>query len=54
MKMDFEQNGRLVTGGYITHPHDESTYTGVVSMEIVHIILTISELNNLDVCASEI
>ena len=52
--MDFEQKARLVTGLYINHPPAEYTYTWVVYIESVCIILTLSALNNLDVYASNI
>ena len=54
MQMNFEQKGRLVTGWYTNHPPAEYIYIGMVSMKIVHLILTVSVLNNLSVCALDI
>ena len=51
--MDFRREARYVVGGHTTNPPAESTYTGVVSPESVHIYFTIAALNKLGIFTSD-
>ena len=50
MKMDdFQQKAQLVAGGHLTQAPVTITYASVVSRETVHLALTFSSLNDLEV-----
>ena len=42
---DFRRKARLLTGGHVTEPPATITYVGVVSREIVRIVLALAALN---------
>ena len=52
--MDFTRKARWVLNGHLPPDPEVSTYAGVVSREIIRIVLTYVELKGLDICASEI
>ena len=55
IKLDgFRRKARLVAGGHMTKAPAVMTYTSMVSRETVHIALTVTALNDLEVKASDI
>ena len=49
IKMELTRKARYVAGGNITNPPSFITYMSVVSRDIVHLALFITELNGLDI-----
>ena len=54
VKMDLTRKSRLLAGGYMTNPEGSLIYLLVVSKDTVRIALTVAELNDLDVIATDI
>ena len=49
VKHDCQHKARFVTGGHLTQLAIESVYSGVVSIHSIHLILLITELNDLEI-----
>ena len=49
VKHDQQHKARFVTCGHLTQPAIESVYSGVVSIWSIHLILLITELNDLSI-----
>ena len=47
VKHDLRHKARLVAGGHLTDPSEESNYSGVVSLRSLRILLTVAELNGM-------
>ena len=54
IKIDGRRKARLVAGGLRTEPPKEDTYSGVVSLEGVHMGFILAQMNNLLVCAGDV
>ena len=54
VKYDGRRKARIVAGGNVTEVDPEETYSGVVSLEMVRLILLIADINNLQVVAADI
>ena len=53
VKFDLRRKARLVGGGHRTDPPGESVFSGVVSIDSVHLILLLGVLNSLQACAAD-
>ena len=54
VKHDGRRKARLVAGGHLTPPPTESTYSGVVSIRSLRLVLFAAELNGLEVHAADV
>jgi len=55
VKYDGRRKARIVAGGNVTKVDPEETYSGVVSLEMIRLILLIADINkNLQVVAADI
>jgi Reverse transcriptase (RNA-dependent DNA polymerase) len=54
VKHDGRHRGRLVAGGHLTPAPNEDTYSGVVSVRGIRLVIAIAELNNLQVWSTDI
>ena len=54
VKHDLRHKARLVAGGHLTDPSEESNYSGVVSLRSLRILLTVAELNGMTTKVADI
>jgi hypothetical protein len=58
MIFDVKQSGRrkarLVCGGHLTPPSDDTYYSSVASLRSMRIVMFLAELNGLEICAGDI
>jgi hypothetical protein len=54
VKHDLRHKAHLVTGGHLTDPDNEGTYSGVASLRTMRIGLVAEELNNLNIMVGHI
>ena len=47
VKHDLRHKARLVAGGHLTDPSQDSNYSGVVSLHSLRILITVAELNGM-------
>ena len=49
-----KRKARLVAGGHLTGPNEDTYYSSVVSLKAMRIVLFLAELNGMDTCAGDI
>ena len=54
VKHDGRHKSRLVAGGHLTPVPDDSTYSGVISLRALRLIVFLSELNNLELWGADV
>ena len=54
VKHDLRRKARLVAGGHKTEVPRDSTYSSVVSLRSMRIVMFLTELNEFDLCAGDI
>jgi len=54
VKQDGRRKARLVAGGHLTGPNTDTYYSSVVSLRAMRILVFLSELNDLELCAGDI
>jgi len=53
-KQDGRQKARMVAGGHLTGPNEDTYYSSVVSLRSMRIVLFLAELNDLETCAGNV
>jgi hypothetical protein len=54
VKQDGRRKARLVAGGHLTGPNTDTYYSSVVSLRAMRILVFLSELNDLKLCAGDV
>jgi hypothetical protein len=54
VKHDLRHKARLVTGGHLTDPSTDGTYSIVVSLQSMRIAMAAAELNKLDIMLGDV
>lgn len=54
IKQDGKCKARLVAGGHLTGPNTDTYYSSVVSLRVMRMLVFLAELNELELCASNI
>ena len=54
VKQDGRRKARLVAGGHLTGPNMDTYYSSVVSLRSMRMVIFLSELNDLELCAGDI
>ena len=54
VKFDLRRKARLVANGNMADTPDDTTYSGVVSLESIRMLFLLAEINNLDIWAADV
>ena len=54
VKHDQRHKSRLVAGGHLTNTPTDSTHSSVVSLRGIRMVVFLAELNDLEVCATDV
>jgi hypothetical protein len=54
VKHDLRHKARLVAGGHLTDPSTENTYSGVVSLRSMRILVLTAELNDIQIMVGDV
>ena len=54
VKHNGQHKARFITSGHLTQPAIESVYSGIVSIQSIHLILLITELNDLTIYQADV
>ncbi len=54
VKYDGRKRARLITGGHLTDPTNDTPYTGIASLKNIRICIFIAKMNGLIICAADV